>query len=245
MGLFFEKTGSSRVFGPRLRVSPGKGRSRALAILSSHRGPDRHEAAPPQVPLPHGKRCRRCGAAARELRAELPDAPGAHHRRAGGGELVGHHGAARRAVRLGAARAAVHRRGAARRRRQHRDRGGRGGCARRLHRSPRQRAEHHQPGALRPAQLQLPARHRAGRRHPPRAAGDGGAAVVPGEDRSGVHRLCQGQSGQDQHGLGRHRRAASRRRRTVQVDGRRRPRARALSRLDPGADRSPRRARSR
>ena len=42
--------------------------------------------------------------------------------------------------------------------------------------------------------VQLPARHRAGRRHHPRGAGDGGASVGAGAHRAGVHRLRQGQS---------------------------------------------------
>ena len=33
----------------------------------------------------------------------------------------------------------------------------------------------------------------------------GGQSIVPGQDSSRVHRLCQGQSGQDQYGVGRHR----------------------------------------
>ena len=33
----------------------------------------------------------------------------------------------------------------------------------------------------------------------------GGQSVVPGQDGSRIHRLCQGQSGQDQHGVGRQR----------------------------------------
>ena len=48
--------------------------------------------------------------------------------------------------------------------------------------------------------------------------------------RSRVHRLCQGQSGQDQLWLGRHRHSAPCGRRAVQDDGRRRHGARALSR---------------
>ena len=39
---------------------------------------------------------------------------------------------------------------------------------------------------------------------------------VPGQDRSRVHRLCQGQSGQDQYGLGWERNATARRRRAFQ-----------------------------
>ena len=33
----------------------------------------------------------------------------------------------------------------------------------------------------------------------------GGESIGSGQDRSRVHRLCQGQSRQDQHGVGRHR----------------------------------------
>ena len=39
----------------------------------------------------------------------------------------------------------------------------------------------------------------------PHAQRHGGQSVGSGQDRSRVHRLCQGQSGQDQHGIGRHR----------------------------------------
>ena len=42
-------------------------------------------------------------------------------------------------------------------------------------------------------------------RHHPRAQCHGGQSIVPGQDGSRVHRLCQGQSGQDQHGVGRQR----------------------------------------
>ena len=197
--------------------APWQGPQPCASNACLHFADQHHEAAPPQVPVPHRGRCRRRSAAPRELCAELSDAAGAHHRRAGGGFFVGHRRAPRRAVCRGAARAAVHRRGAARRRRQHRDRGGRRRRAGRLHRSPRQRAEHHQRVALRTAQFQFPARHRAGRGHRSGAAGDGSAAVVSGKERSGVHRLCQGQSRQDQHGLGGHRRPAACLRRDVQV----------------------------
>ena len=129
--------------------------------------------------------------------------------------------------------------------RQHRDRVRRPRAARRLHAAAGQRAEHHQRRALRQARLRFPARHRAGRRHRPRAAGDGGQSVGSGQDRRRVHRLRQGQSRQDQHGVGRHRRAAARRGRAVQIHGRRRHDARALSRLDAGGDRPDRRARCR
>ena len=56
-----------------------------------------------------------------------------------------------------------------------------------------------------------------------RPAGHGREPVVSGQDRSRIHRLRQGQSGQDQIGVGRHRHAAICRRRAVQDDDRRRP----------------------
>ena len=70
----------------------------------------------------------------------------------------------------------------------------------------------------------------------------GGPSIGSGQDGSRVHRLCQGQSGQDQLW----RRAASGdratcRRRAVQDDGRRQHGARALSRRGARADRSARR----
>ena len=92
-------------------------------------------------------------------------------------------------------------------------------------------------GSLYPnLQLQLPARHRAGRRHHPRAAGDGGASVGAGEDRAGIPRLRQGQSRQDQDGLDRQRQLAARHRRTVQADDRPQARRRALRRRRAGAE---------
>ena len=66
--------------------------------------------------------------------------------------------------------------------------------------SPRERD---QRDALRQAQFQFHPRHRAGREHHPRAQCHGGQSIGSGQDRSRVHRLCQGQSGQDQHGVGR------------------------------------------
>ena len=39
----------------------------------------------------------------------------------------------------------------------------------------------------------------------PRAHCHGGESIGSGQDRSRVHRLCQGQSGQGQHGVGRQR----------------------------------------
>ena len=76
---------------------------------------------------------------------------------------------------------------------------------------------------------------RAAQRH-------GGQSVGSGQDGSRVHRLCQGQSGQDQHGVGRQRHLDPCRRRAVQDDDRRRHGARAVSRRGAGAYRSARRA---
>ena len=64
----------------------------------------------------------------------------------------------------------------------------------------------------------------------PHALRHGGQSVGSGQDRSRVHRLCQGQSGQDQLGVGRHRDATHMCRRAVQDDGRRRHGSRAVSR---------------
>ena len=65
--------------------------------------------------------------------------------------------------------------------------------------------ERDQRDALRQAQFQFHPRHRAGRGHHPRAPCHGGESIGSGQDGSRVHRLCQGQSGQDQHGIGRQR----------------------------------------
>ena len=65
--------------------------------------------------------------------------------------------------------------------------------------------ERDQRDALRQAQLRFHPRHRAGRRHHPRPRWSWWSSVGSGQDGSRVHRLCQGQSGQDQHGVGRHR----------------------------------------
>ena len=66
-------------------------------------------------------------------------------------------------------------------------------------------AERDQRDALRQAQFQFHPRHRAGREHRPRSQCHGGQSIGSGQDRSRVHRLRQGQSRQDQHGVGRQR----------------------------------------
>ena len=138
-----------------------------------------------------------------------------------GRQRAGHHRPRDRSKAVGAAGAAHRHRQPPGRQRQHRDRirnalaGGRL-CAAVLH-----VGERHQRDAVRQSAFQFHARHRAGGVHWPHPAGDGSAPVGPGEDRPGVHRLRQGQSRQDQHGVERQRHAAPRRRRAVQDDGRR------------------------
>ena len=113
---------------------------------------------------------------------------------------------------------------------------------RRLHAPAGRSGERDQRVALRQSRFQLPARHRAGRRHHPRAAGDAGAPVGSGKDRCRVHRLCQGRSGQDQAGVDRQRQLAARVGRAVQDADRRRRGCRALCRRRAGAESHGRRA---
>ena len=104
-------------------------------------------------------------------------------------------------------------------------------------------SERDQRDALRQAQFQFHPRHRAGREPSCRdALCHGGESVGSGQDGSRVHRLCQGQSRQDQYGVGRQRDSAPHGGRAVQDDDRRRHGARALSRRGAGADRPDRRA---
>ena len=95
------------------------------------------------------------------------------------------------------------------RQRQHRDRGGRALRAGRLHAAVRHVGKRHQRFAVRQPALQLRARHHAGGADGAHPAGDGDSSVGSGEDRSGVHRLREGQSRQDQHGFERQRDAAA------------------------------------
>ena len=137
---------------------------------------------------------------------------------------------------------AVHHREQARRRQQYRDRGGDQLAARRLHRPAGQSGERHQRHALQEAAVQLRPRHRAGRRHHPRAECHGGQSERAGQDGRRVHRLRQGQSGQGQHGLVRQRHVGASLGRTVHGDDRREADPRAVSRLRTRAHRHDRRA---
>jgi hypothetical protein len=80
--------------------------------------------------------------------------------------------------------------------------GGVGACpGRRLHASLCKFAERDQRDALCKAQLQFHPRRRAGRGHSSRAQCHEGESLGAGQDGSRVHRLRQGQSAQDQHGI--------------------------------------------
>ena len=170
----------------------------------------------------------------------LSDAPGSLHRRPGRRQRVRHHRTPDRAMVFRAPRPAIRGRDAAGRRRQYRDRVGDARACRRLHAVAGELAEHDQRRAAE-AQLRIRPRHRAGRHDRSRSAGHGGQPLGAGQHGPRVHRLRQGQSRQDQHGLGRHRRATAHGGRVVQVHGRRGSDACALSRHDAGGDRPPRR----
>ena len=67
------------------------------------------------------------------------------------------------------------------------------------------RVERDQRNALRKPQFQLHPRHRAHCGRYPRAQRHGGESIGSGKDSFRVHRLCQGQSRQGEHGVGRQR----------------------------------------
>jgi Tripartite tricarboxylate transporter family receptor len=73
--------------------------------------------------------------------------------------------------------------------------------------------------ALRQAQLQFHPRHRAGGEHQPRDFCLGGQSIISGEDDSRIHRPCQGESRQAQHGFARQRNRAPYGGGAVQDDG--------------------------
>ena len=137
--------------------------------------------------------------------ASLSVAAGALDRRHSRRRRGRHHRAPDRSMAVGAARPAIHHREPAGRRHQYRHRGGRACAAGRLYAAAGQCGERDQRDALRQAQFQFHSRHRAGCGHHPRSPCHGGQSIGSGQDGSRVHRLCQGQSGQDQHGVGRHR----------------------------------------
>ena len=123
------------------------------------------------------------------------------------------------------------------RRQQPRHRVRRQRAARRLHDAAGEPGQRHQRDALQEPQLQLHPRHRAGRRHRAHAQRDGGDADAAGEDGGRVHRLLQGQPGQDQHGVVGQRHLGAPVGRALQVDDRLQHAARAVQGRGPGADR--------
>ena len=173
--------------------------------------------------------------------ADLPGETGAHRRRLRARGRHRHHRAADGSMAVGAARPAVHHRKPRRRRRQHRHRGGRARAGRRLH-----AAACGSWDAIN-ATLYDKLSYNFIRDIAPIASigrvaeCHGGAPVVSGQDRPGVHRLRQGQSRQGQHGVRRHRHVAHMAGELFKMHGRRRYAARALSRRRACADRSDRR----
>ena len=164
-----------------------------------------HETSPPQIfcvsprALPRCRPCRASHGRKPIRRGRCAD------RRLCGRRSGRHHRAPDGPMAVGAARPAIRHREPAGRRQQYRHRGGRACAAGRLYASLGRPAKRDQRDALRQAQFQFHPRHCAGREHRPRAQRHGGQSIGSGQDGSRVHRLCQGQSGQDQHGVGRHR----------------------------------------
>ncbi len=185
--------------------------------------------------LPCRRRGRAAGRHAHHAGAILPIPARACDRRFGRRRRPRHRGAPNGAMVVGAARPAVHRREPAGSLGQSCPRGS-GQCAcRRPHARASGREQRDQRQPLQQARLRVSARHRAGRRRHARAAGDGGQSVVSRNDGPAIHRLCQGQPGQDQHGVGRRRHLDPCFRRAVQDADRDRDAARALSRRGAGS----------
>ena len=132
-----------------------------------------------------------------------PSRAGTHRRRLSRRRGDRHHGAPDGRMADGAPRPAIHRREQARRQRQHRNRDGRQGTRGWLHAAAGRDPECDQCRALQQSQFRLHPGHRAG--HLPRAAGlrRRGESVGPRHDAPRVHRLRQGQPGQDQLRVGR------------------------------------------
>ncbi len=196
-----------------------------------------YEIAPSRISASRSGRRRASVRDAVRLRASLSVAAGAPAGRLWRRRRARHFGAPDGAMAVRSARPAVRRREQGRRQQRHRHRGGGPGACRRADAAAGVACQRRQCDALRQAELQFPPRHRAGRRHQPRSQRHGRGAVVSGQNGPGIHRLCQGQSGQDQHGVARRRHVAAYGRRIVQVHDRRRHGACRLSWLATGIDR--------
>src|SRR5262249_15672902 len=140
-----------------------------------------------------------------------------------------HHRAIDRAGAVGTTWAVIRGREPRRRQQQYCRRGGGEGSPGRLHAIPDYVGKRRQRNDAQ-AQLRFDPRSRAGREHQSCALCHGSAPVGSSQDGCGVHCLCQGQSRQDQHGIGWHWKYDARLRRVVQDDGKCRPVSRALSR---------------
>ena len=113
---------------------------------------------------------------------------------------------------------------------QYRHRGGCARAARWLHAAGGHRGQCDRRIALRQAQFQFYPRHRPGHGHQSRRFCHGGQSVISRKDGARLHRLRQGQPGEDQYGDERHWHRAPDRRRAVQDDGRHRDDAGTVSR---------------
>jgi hypothetical protein len=98
-------------------------------------------------------------------------------------------------------------------------------------------AEYDQRDTLREAELQFHTRYDAGRGGGCRTVRNGDQSGGSGKDSSGIHRLREIQSGQPQHGVGRHRFRPPPRGRAFQDDGRGQHGSCALSRTGAGPHR--------
>ena len=127
------------------------------------------------------------------------------------------------------------------RRHQYRHRACRALAARRLHLVHGQLEQRGERVALPRYRLQVLGRPHPGVGLDPLAAGHAGEPGRAGRDRVGIHRLCQGRSRSDGHGLRRQGRDRPCRRRAVPDDGRRQIPAHPVSRRGAGDDRPHRR----
>ncbi len=153
-----------------------------------------------QIPASGRRRCRAAGCIADRQGRDLSDAGRSYRRRCRGRRPERHRRAPARSMVVGAARPTIRRREPHRRRRQYCDRGGGTIAARRLHLLLVDFGQRGQRYALRQVQFQFRHRHRTGRGHHARAQRHGGQSVGSSQDCSRVHRLCQGESRQDQYG---------------------------------------------
>ena len=163
------------------------------------------ETSPPKFSSAGRKRCRAADRPTHRFRASLSSAAGESCCRLCSRRRCRHYSTSRRPMARGAARPAIHHREPAGRGQQHRHRGGRARVRRRIHAAHGRELERDQRDALRQPQFQFYPRYRAGRERHPISLRHGGKPVGSGQVGSRVHRLCQGQSPQTQHGLARHR----------------------------------------